>query len=273
MRYVFFSKMVKEQPIPRLIETLKVIGADGVDMTVRDGYPVNPGNVRTALPEAAKRIREAGLAIPMVSAPTDLHDPKTAYVVDLWAACHDANILNVKIGYWTFGGKDYWATVDAARRQLEGFEKLAQRFGVKACLHTHSGSYVGLNASSVMHLAKGFGAANIGVYLDPGHLAINGEPLTLAFDMARDHLSMVAVKDSLWIKGEAGKPRTAKFLPLGEGFVDWHEMMRILLARSFDGPLSFHSEYEGWPADRIIDQTKKDIAFIRSVESAEKGKL
>ncbi len=267
MRYVFFSKTVKEQPIPRLIETLKSIGADGVDLTVRDGYPVNPGNARKALPAAAKQFRDAGLSIPMVSAPTSLNDPATSYVEELWAACHDANILNVKIGYWSFDGKGYWATVDSARRQLEGFEKLAQRFGVKACLHTHSGSYVGLNASSVMHLAKGFNPSNIGAYLDPGHLAINGEPLTMAFDMARDYLSLVAVKDSLWLKGEGGKPRMAKFLPLGEGFVDWREMMRILMARSYDGPLSFHSEYEGWPADRIVEQTKKDIAFMRAVES------
>jgi sugar phosphate isomerase/epimerase len=94
----------------------------------------------------------------------------------------------------------------------------------------------------------------------------------MAFDIARDFLSMVAVKDSLWVKGENGKPRVAKFLPLGEGFVDWREMMRILLARSFDGPLSFHSEYEGWPVDRIIDQTKKDIAFMRAIESEERKK-
>jgi len=272
MQYVFFSKMVKDQPIPKLIDTLKLIGADGVDMTVRDGYPVNPGNVRRALPEAAKRVRDAGLAIPMVSAPTSLNDPKASYAEDLWVGCHDAGIANVKIGYWLFSGKDYWTTVDRARKQLEGFEKLSQRFGVKACLHTHSGDYAGLNASSVMHLAKGFNPAQIGVYLDPGHLAINGEPLTLAFDMARDYLSMVAVKDSLWIKGEDGKPRSAKFLPLGDGFVDWREMMRILLARSYEGPLSFHSEYDGWPTDRIVEQTKKDIAFMRAVEATVKGK-
>lgn len=270
MRYVFFSKMVREQPIPRLIATLRHVGVDGVDMAVRPGYPVNPTNVRKALPEAAKLIRDAGLAIPMVSTPTDLTNPNTPWVEDLWAACHDANIPNVKIGYWSFTGKGYWETVDGARKQLEAWEKLAQRFGVKACLHTHSGDYVGLNASSVMHLAKGFSPSNIGVYLDPGHLACNGEPLTMAFDMTRDYLCLAAIKDSMWVKGEGGKPRVAKFLPLGEGTVDWREMMRCLLARSYDGPISFHSEYDGWPEDRIVEQTKKDVAFMRAIEDAER---
>jgi len=265
--------MVREQSISRLIETLHHIGADGVDLTVRDGYPVNPKNVRTALPEAVKQFRAAGLAIPLVSAPTTLNSATAPYVEELWAACHDANVLNVKIGYWPFEGKGYWETVDSARKQLDGFAQLAQRFGIKACLHTHSGSYVGLNASSTMHLAKGFSPSNIGVYLDPGHLAVNGEPLPMAFDMAQQYLTLVAIKDSIVLKGEAGKPRTSKFLPLGDGFVDWREMMQILAKRSYDGALSFHSEYEGWPETRLVEQTKKDIAFMRAIEAEVKGKV
>lgn len=265
MQFIFFSKMVREQPIPRLIETLRFIGADGVDLAVRDGYPVNPGNVRKALPEAAKQIRDAGLVIPMVTGPTSLNDASSPFVEELWAACHDAQIPHVKLGYWGFSGGDYWKQVDAARRQVEAFEKVATRYGVKACLHTHSGGNLGLNAAAVMHLAKGSNPAAIGVYLDPGHLALNGEPLDMAFAMAADYLSLVAIKDSLWVKGEGGKPRTAHFLPMGQGFVDWAGMMRILKDRSFAGPLSFHSEYEGWPVDKIVEQTKKDIAYLKAV--------
>jgi sugar phosphate isomerase/epimerase len=266
MRYIFFSKMVREQPIPQLIETLKRIGADGVDLAVRPGYPVNPDNVRKALPEAAKRIKEAGLAIPMVSTATDLTDPSKPYVEELWAACHDAQIPHVKVGYWQHKGKDYWKIVDQARRDMEGFEKLAMRFGVKPCLHTHSGNYVGVNASSVMHIVKGFNPNAVGVYLDPGHLQVNGEPLSVAFDMVAEYLSLVAIKDSYCEKGKEGKARVSHFVPLGQGFVDWREMMRILVARNYDGSLSFHSEYEGLTPDALIEQTKKDMLFMRAVE-------
>lgn len=263
--YIFFSKMLKEQPIPRLIETLRYMGADGVDLCVRDGYSVNPGNVRKALPEAAKQLRDAGMVIPMVTASTGLTDPTTPDAEDLFAACHDAQVPHIKVGYWSFRG-DYWKQVDAARKDVEGFERLALRFGVKACLHTHSGGYLGLNTASVMDLARGFNPACIGVYLDPGHLALNGEPLAMAFDMAGEHLSLIAVKDSLWVKGEGGRPRTARFLPLGEGFVDWREMMRLLTARNYDGPLSFHSEFESPSSEHLIEQTKKDIAYLRRIQ-------
>src|SRR5437016_5787366 len=40
MQYILFSKMVKEFSIPRLIETLRYVGADGVDLAVRgEGVP------------------------------------------------------------------------------------------------------------------------------------------------------------------------------------------------------------------------------------------
>jgi sugar phosphate isomerase/epimerase len=266
MKYIFFSKMVKEQSIPQLIATLKRIGADGVDLAVRPGYPVNPGNVKRALPEAVKQFKDAGLAVPLVSASTDFVDPKSAFAEDLWSACHNENVPNIKIGYWSYNGKDYWKKMDEARRSLEVFQTLAMRFGVKACLHTHSGNYLGLNASSTMQMARGFNPFAIGIYLDPGHLNVNGEPLTMAFDMAGEFLCLVAVKDSFTQKGEGGQVRVAKFVPLGQGTVDWREMMRVLVARSYDGPISFHSEYDGWPQEQIIAQTQKDIIYLREIE-------
>jgi sugar phosphate isomerase/epimerase len=194
-------------------------------------------------------------------------DPKSKDAENIFRACHDAGIRDVKVGYWGFRGGDYKKSVDAARKDIEGFAALGSGLGVRCNLHTHSGSYLGLNAASVMDLARGFNPADVGVYLDPGHLAMHGEPLTIAFSMVTEFLSLIAVKDSEWIKGEGGKPKRSHFLPPGQGLVDWREMMRILAARDYRGPLSFHSEYESLPVDQLLAQTKKDIAFMRGIEA------
>lgn len=267
MHYVFFSKLVREYDIPRLIEALRYIGVDGVDLCVREGHPVHPGNARKALPEAAERLRAAGLSMPMVTTPGDFTNPTLPMAEDLFAACHDAQVPFIKLGYWQYKPGNYWKQVDDARRDIEGFAHLASRFGVKACLHTHSGHFLGVNTAAVMHLVRGFDPAHIGVYLDPGHLALNGEPLSMAVDMAGEYLSLMALKDSRWVQGGAGKPRRAEFLPIGEGFVDWREMTRLLLACSFDGPLSFHSEFEAPSTEQRLEQTRKDVAFMRHIES------
>lgn len=266
MQYIFFSKLVKEQGVGQLIETLKTLAVEGVDLCVRDGYPVNPRNVRDELPKAAKRIRAAGMAIPMVSAATNLTNPASPEAESIFAACHDAGIRDVKVGYWTFK-KDYWKQVDSARKDIEGFDRLASRYGIRANLHTHSGSNLGLNVSSIMDLARGFDPARVGVYLDPGHLALCGESPAMSIDIAGDHLSLVAIKDSIWLKGEGADPRKSRFLPLGQGFVDWRDWMRALMARDYTGPISFHSEFESPSTAFLIDQTRRDVQFLRGIEA------
>lgn len=271
MQYVFFSKMVREFSVERLIDALHAIGADGVDLCVRDGYPVTPATARKELPRAAARIRAAGLAIPLVTAPTTLTNAASPESESLFVACHDSGVPNVKVGYWPYEGA-YWKAVDSARKDIEGFAGLAQRFGVRACLHTHSGNNLGLNASSMMHLARGSNPLEVGVYLDAGHLGLDGEPPPMAIDIAGPHLALVAFKDSFWEAGKDGGPRMARFVPIGQGAVEWRVWLRSLAQARYAGPISFHSEYEGLPADRVLDQTRKDIAYIRRIEAEGPGR-
>jgi hypothetical protein len=42
--------------------------------------------------------------------------------------------------------------------------------------------------------------------------------------------------------------------------------MKGLKARSYAGPLTFHSEYEGLSDEGILEQARKDIAYLRRME-------
>jgi sugar phosphate isomerase/epimerase len=53
---------------------------------------------------------------------------------------------------------------------------------------------------------------------------------------------------------------------MGEGTVDWREMIRLLLARGYTGPLSFHSEFESPSQRYLLEQTQRDIQYLRNVE-------
>jgi sugar phosphate isomerase/epimerase len=266
MQYIYFTKTMKTLGVPQMIEALKAMGADGADLCVRDGYAVNPGNAKTELPKAAAAFQRAGLSVPMISLPTGLHNPNDPSAEVLFAACHDAGVPYLKPGYWGFRQGDFQTQLDAARRDLEGWQRLAKRFGVKCCVHTHSGNYLTVNASASLLVVQGSDPAAIGMYLDPGHLALNGEPLTMALTMAGKRLSILAIKDLMWERVGGDAVRQVRCMPLGEGFVNWREMMRYLVATTFEGPLSFHSEYEGLTDEGILDQARKDIAYLRAVE-------
>jgi len=264
MKFIMFTKHLETKDVPGLIKALKSVGVEGADLCVRPKYPVNPENAPTALPAAAKAFAAEGLSIPLITTPGDFTDPTVPYTEPLLAACREAGTGLIKLGYWTMEQDGYWATVDRIRKKLEGFERLARKHGVKVCVHNHSGSTMGLNSSSVMNLVKGFDPKHVGVFADPGHLSLVGEPLPMALDIVKGYLSILAFKDVLRERTVTnGKPGwQLKVVRLGSGFVDWTTLLSLLKKMAYTGPISFHSEYSGEPEDTVIDLARMDVRFI-----------
>jgi len=263
MQFVFFTKNLSGRDMPAVADALRAMGADGADLVVRPGYAVEPANARERLPAAVKLLRDAGLVTPLCSAPTDLSNPDNPLAEQVVAACHDAGVPNLKIGYWGFRPGDYEAQLASARRQVDGWAKLADRYGVRICLHTHSGAFLGCNASAMARLVAGSDPRHIGVYLDTGHLAVCGEPPDMACAIAARRLALVAAKDPLWVRGEAGRGARPRFVPIGEGIVDWRGWLRALKAAGYSGPISVHAEFEASTPQQALERTGRDIAWLR----------
>src|SRR5688572_27437280 len=182
MRYVYFTKTLQSLDIPGLIAFFKDAGLDGADLTVRPGYPVNPDNALTELPKAAKAFRDEGLTIGLVTAPTSLTDAGAAAAKAIFEACGKAGVPAIKIGYFLYQGK-FDASLAEARRRLEGFAKLAEKTGVKACYHTHSGNFLGNNGAGLRLLLHDLDPHHVGAFVDTGHVALNGGPIRYELDM------------------------------------------------------------------------------------------
>ena len=266
---VYFTKFLRGLSPEEIAETVKGMGFDGLDLAVRAGQSVNPDNVGKALPRAVSVWEKAGLSVPMVSTETNLVDPRDPTVEPIYAACAEAGVGAVKIGYWGWReGQDYWAMVDRARRGLEAFAELSQKQGVRTLVHNHSGPYLACNASTLMTLLRDFDPAHVGAYVDPAHLAINGEPLALALEIVGRHLAMVAVKNAAYVASDAAEGRRWKteWCLLQDGLVDWREAIGLLRKRGYMGPLSLHGEYSG-PEERpaILRNVARDVSFLRSI--------
>ncbi len=268
MKFIMFTKHLEGLDVPGIIAALKSVGVQGADLCTRPGYPVNPENVETALPEAARQFADEGLSIPLVTTPGDFTTPDMDYAERLYAACGEAGVQHIKLGYWHWKPEqNYWEEVDVVRGYLEGFQGLSEKHGVQTVVHNHSGLSMGLNSSSVMNLVKGFDPKHVGVFADPGHLSICGEPIEMALNIVRDYLSVMAFKDlerQRVVQG--GKTRWhTRTVRLGHGFGDWAALLRALKQVDFDGPVSFHSEYGGEPMDTVIDLARTDVRFFKGL--------
>ncbi len=262
MRYIYFTKSLQTLDIPGLIAFFKETGLDGADLTIRPGYPVNPGNVRTELPAAAKQLRDQGLTIGLATAATSLTDPDSAEAIAIFEACGKAGVPAVKIGYYRYRGP-FDDDLRAARRGLEGFARLAARTGVRACYHTHSGGYLGNNCASLRLLLQDLDPHHVGAFVDTGHTAVNGGPIRQELDMVRPWLALVAIKDMAWEHSANGWKHDV--VPAGQGIVHWNEVARGLKDCRYDGTIDLHAEYEAKDLAERRELAKRELMFLKKV--------
>ncbi len=262
MRYVYFTKLLQKLDLNGLIAFAKETGLDGFDLTVRPGFPTTPENARTELPRAAKLFKDAGLTVGLATGPTNLNDPGSRAAQELFDACRAASVPAIKIGYFPYDPKhSFDAQLAEARRRLGGFAKLAEKTNVRACYHTHSGSYLGNNAAGLRLLLQDMDPHHVGAFLDTGHTAINGGPIRMELELARPWLTLIAIKDMTWEKRKDGW--RAHVVPAGEGMVRWPDVTAGLKACKFDGTISLHGEYETRDVDERTRLAKQELAFLK----------
>lgn len=265
MPLIVFSKLLKDYSIPALIELAHSHGFSGYDLCVRPGYPVSPENAAEALPAAVGQMAASGLAVPLVTGPTNLTDPRQPESENLLGALAAAGVPRLKLGYFRYDpARPYWEQVDAARRDLENWEVLGRIYGVQICYHTHSGNHLGLNGAALMHLLQGRDPTYIGAYLDPAHFVVNGEPFPMAMAMAARYLSILSVKDVLVERAQIGDHggKQVRWVPAGQGMVDWQAVSGALRAAGFAGPASIHCEFEV-PAEKWAETFAQEIGFFK----------
>ena len=268
MQFIMFTKHLEGLTLAEIAGKLKSVGVTGADLCVRDGYPVNPGNIERALPEARRVLSDEGLSIPLVTAPGDFTTTALDYAESYYQACGENGVKHIKLGYWHWSpGSDYWAELDRVRKELDGFQRLSEKTGVKTVVHNHSGHSMGLNSSAVMHVVQGFDPRHVGVFADVGHLSICGEPIDMALNIVREYLAVMSFKDLTRMQEVRNGERrwTVDVVRLGTGFGDWNTALSTLKAQGFDGPVSMHSEYGGVPVDTVVDLARSDLRFIRNL--------
>lgn len=276
MLWVMFSKHLAPYSVPEMGKVVRGLGFAGVDLTVRPGGHVLPEQVGAALPAAVAALKEEGLAVPMITTGVvDAGEPHADAIFRTAAAC---GIRKLKLGYWSYQGFGTMRSlIEECRRKMDGIEGLAKRHGVCACIHIHSGSTASANAAVVAQLLEGRDPSAAGAYIDPGHMTAEGSisGWKQGMDLLAPHLALVAVKAMDWVK--ATDPKTGdviwntRMVPLREGAVRWREVFAILKQLGYDGPVSFHSEYQGghsWrdlTVEELIAQTRDDFAYIRGL--------
>lgn len=275
MELVMFSKMLQEFTVAEAGDIIKDIGLDGLDLTVRPGGHILPENVETDLPRAVETLRGKGLSVPMITTGLEsAEDPAAEATFRTAAAC---GIPALKLGYWQvreFGTMR--AKIAEAKEALVGINALAEKHGVSANIHSHSGDFLSACAPVVWMLIEPYDPRCIGAYPDLAHIGLEGgrSGWKQALDILGDRINIVGVKNGglFPTKDEEGNTRwQGRVVPVWEGLTPFPAAFGYLKQLGFDGPCTFHSEYKGGfsfrdlSTDELIEQTRKDVEYVRGV--------
>lgn len=265
---IVYTKIYPGKDIDQLIGLAHESGFEGYDLCLRPGFPINTDNVRQRLPDAHRRLQSEGLCLPLIS--SGMVGPKAMQAEMLLDAMNEADVRLLKLGYTTFDplNQDYWTLVEETRREIAAWTPLAEKYGVKVCVHTHS-TLLSCNCAALMNLLKDADPQWIGAYIDPAHMVIEGENFSKGAAMARSHLCAVGLKDAV-IKRVPAEDHGSAVADLGveagQGMVNWTEVFSTLAAFGYTGPFSAHCtvlNYAKIPLEQQASYIRAECEFFK----------
>ena len=254
---IAFSVFTKpwKMPLELLGPFVAGLGFEGIELPVRDGYPVEPWNV-AQLPKAVKQLAGYGVKVFSIAGPTD---EKTI------AACAEAGvpIIRIMVG---IGQEGYMASVARTRREFDQLLPLLQKYQVKLGVQNHSGAFV-VNAMGLRHLLEGFDPHLIAGVWDAAHNALEGEEPELGLDIIWPHLCMVNLKNAIWVRKNVPEKDYTEWEPYWTsarlGLACWPRVAAELKRRSYQGVICLTAEYSDQAA--VNRSIVEDLAFARSL--------
>ena len=227
---------------------LREVGFDGVELSVRNGGHVLPGEAAAKLPGAVKAIRAAGLSVPtMVSGISTADDPLTEPVL---RAAAENGIQQYRLAYYNYDpALGVLGTLEKLKPVLEKLAKLNEKLGIRGVWQNHDGIRPGSSIWDIWYVIKDIDPRWIGVQYDPRHAVVEGgRSWVNDFDVVKNRVTCTVAKDFHWAKNERGA-WVAKHVPLGEGMVDFVQFFKLYNAAGLAGPISMHIEFPMFSRD------------------------
>jgi sugar phosphate isomerase/epimerase len=272
---MMFSKHLKGLGLADAAGRLKAAGFSAIDLTVRPGGHVEPSAVEDELPRAAQVLKDNGIRIGMIT--TEITDAANPLAARILQAALRLGITHYKLGYYHyrgFGTLRKQRTEVAAR--LKDLAAMNLSLGIRGGYHNHCEDSLGASCWDIDAVLGDIPRTAIGVYFDAMHATVEGGSggWRMAMDLIADRIIMLAVKDFRWVDGKhrygGARRHSIEMCPLDVGNTAWPKVIDILRTVGFDGPISFHGEYQGQhsfkdlTSEQVIEQTAKDLELFRS---------
>ena len=244
-QYCTFIKFIQDLSYEQLAETLKKIGFDGAEVTVRKGGYIAPETAADELPKLAEVFKKHDLRIDILT--TDINGPETPNVESILSTASKLGIKRYRMGFCRYDLKS------AIKPQLESFKPqfkelatMNREAGVTAVYQNHAGAkYMGATFWDLEQVLRDIPKEEIGSIFDIRHAVANGgSAWEIYYDIIKPHISALSIKDFQWgFKKEKDTRKSAVHGPLGEGEVDLKGFLKVFKKDFESAQVTLHVEY------------------------------
>lgn len=264
-KIIVFTKPWKTQSLEELATLVKDMGFDGVELPVRDGYQVTPANVKENLKEAVEVFKSKGLEIASIAGSIES---------DTIEAMGNANIPLLRVCLKVDMEKGYFASVKEHQETILNHKDDLIKNNVKVAIQNHHGFNIG-SALGLHHIMEGLSTDIAGSVLDFAHCGLDGEPISMAYDIVKDSLILINFKSAYQAKlngpDEVEGEYTVLWSTSRNSLYSWKEAVDLLKKYNYQGPICLPAEYNYLNGENPImgDEAKRrvlyDLDYLKSL--------
>ena len=268
----FFTKPLDKYDSEFMMDTLKMAGIDGLDLTVRPKGCVLPERVENDLPKIIEMAKQKGLTVEMmVSKITKADDPLAEKVLPTAAK---NGVGHYRLGYYKYDKVlGVRPSIEKIKSEMEALAELNKSVGIQGGYQNHAGNWFGAAMWDLAEVLQDIPKAWMSSHFDIRHAVCEGnKSWVTAMQLLAEKIGSLAIKDFTW--DVSARQSKVKKLPLGEGIVNFDVFFKNLKTFGVVAPITLHVEHallnteeESLPLLEqqkiLVSKLKADVDFIR----------
>ncbi|MDC6352201.1 sugar phosphate isomerase/epimerase [Zeaxanthinibacter sp. PT1] len=273
IKVYLFSKHLQFLNYMEMSEAAAEMGFDGLDLTVRSGGHIDPGQVLEELPKAVKAMENYDLQPGMMT--TSILDASNTQQLRVLETASRLGITHYRTGWLKYPDD---IAISEAQEKFAGhfreLETINRDLGLIGCYQNHSGAHVGAPVWDIPQILKKTQNTHMGMQYDIRHAVVEGsQSWELGLRLVQPHIKSIVIKDFKW--GQVNGKWQPVNTPLGKGMVDFKRFFSLLKQYQINVPISLHLEYYLGGAEKglntvsmerteIFRHMKTDLNFLRT---------
>ena len=251
----FFTKPLDKYGNDFMIDTLKMGGVDGLDLTVRPKGSVLPEKVAEDLPVVAEMAKNNGLFLEMMV--SNITSDETPYAKNVLKIAAQQGIKHYRMGYFRYNDDEKAKeTIAHAQTQIQSLIEINAQYGIQGGYQNHTGNYFGAPLWDLIGVLEKVASPWISSQFDIYHAYSEGyRSWEVGMEIMAPKIGSLAIKDFTW-EINNGRAKIKK-VPLGQGIVDLDGFFKNIKNMNITAPITLHIEYP------LLEKYEENLSLIK----------